>query len=242
MNESKNVFTKIGKWFRGPNGHEELPLRPEAHRQIVTRTSFFRPWARRDQAIQNLQSGFMSLTDLMNAIKQNLERQDQRNEELLHTLQQLPEILQSVPESQRLQTETLRAIHQQMEHQNGQQSRLAEILDKICEADTQQTGALNALRDGVETLSQHDESIASNLNSVGNAMTSLSENTQASAAVLQQMRNNIEDRDQQLEKILTRQGTRFTTMLAVAIFLSIAALAAVATMGYLGYELLNKAR
>jgi DNA repair ATPase RecN len=246
MNEAsdKSVFTRIGDWFRrgGTNGHEELPLQPESQQQIVTRASFFRPWARRDQAIQNLQSGFGTLTDLMAAIKANLERQDQRNEELLHALQQLPQILESVPETNKLQTETLRAIHQQMEHQNGQQTKLAEILDRICDADAQQSSTLEALRDRVETLTEHDQSIASNLNSVGSAMASLSQNTQASTEVLSQMRSNIDDRDRQLESILHRQGTRFTTMLAVAIFLSIAALAAVATMAYLGYEMLNKTR
>jgi chromosome segregation ATPase len=245
MNEAsdKSVFTRIGDWFRlgGRNGHEELPLQPESQQQIVTRASFFRPWARRDHAIQNLQQGFGTLTDLMAAIKANLERQDQRNEELLNALQQLPQILQSVPETNKLQTETLRAIHQQMEQQNNQQTKLAEILDRICDADAQQSSTLEALRDRVETLTEHDQSIASNLNSVGSAMTTLSQNTQASTEVLSQMRSNIDERDRQLENILHRQGTRFTTMLAVAIFLSIAALAAVATMAYLGYEMINKA-
>jgi chromosome segregation ATPase len=245
MNEAsdKSVFTRIGDWFRlgGRNGHEELPLQPESQQQIVTRASFFRPWARRDHAIQNLQQGFGTLTDLMAAIKANLERQDQRSEELLNALQQLPQILQSVPETNKLQTETLRAIHQQMEQQNNQQTKLAEILDRICDADAQQSSTLEALRDRVETLTEHDQSIASNLNSVGSAMTTLSQNTQASTEVLSQMRSNIDERDRQLENILHRQGTRFTTMLAVAIFLSIAALAAVATMAYLGYEMINKA-
>src|SRR4051794_15364593 len=103
MNESsdKSVFSRIGEWFKGgDNGHgrgaSERPLQPEPQSQIVTRASFFRPWARRDNAIQNLQSGFGTLTDLMAAIKANLDRQDQRNEELLAALQQLPRILESV--------------------------------------------------------------------------------------------------------------------------------------------------
>ena len=45
------------------------------------------------------------------------------------------------------------------------------------------------------------------------------------------MRDRINDRDGQLESILHKQGTRFTTMLAVAIFLSISALVAVCVLG-----------
>ena len=56
------------------------------------------------------------------------------------------------------------------------------------------------------------------------------------------MRDNINSRDGELERILHRQGSRFTTMLAVAIFLSIAALVAVGVIGYIGFEALNKVR
>ena len=45
--------------------------------------------------------------------------------------------------------------------------------------------------------------------------------------VLKQMREDTTTRNGELERILHRQGSRFTTMLAVALFLSIAALAAV---------------
>ena len=55
----------------------------------------------------------------------------------------------------------------------------------------------------------------------------------ADAQVLSQMRDNLDARDGQIERVLHRQGVRFTTMLAVAIFLSIAALVAVGVIGYL---------
>ena len=67
-------------------------------------------------------------------------------------------------------------------------------------------------------------------------MQSVSNNTHASTQVLQQMRDNLSARDAELERILHRQGNRFTTMLAVAIFLAIAALVAVGVMGWLIYQ------
>ena len=51
------------------------------------------------------------------------------------------------------------------------------------------------------------------------------------------MRDNLSSRDGQLERVLHRQGVRFTTMLSVAIVLSIAALVAV---GVIGYILINQ--
>ena len=83
------------------------------------------------------------------------------------------------------------------------------------------------------TLGDHDKSIAENLNQVGAAMQTVSHHSKTSSEVLEQMRDNINSREGELQRILHKQGSRYTTMLAIAIFLSIAALAAVCVIGYL---------
>jgi chromosome segregation ATPase len=249
MNEQQTTFlSRIGKWFKGDadgaaggeNGDQ--PLVHQVHRagQMESRSTFLRPWAKRDAEIANLREGFTVLTDLMTTIRDNLEKQGGRQDELLRHLAHLPEALRAIPEGNRVQSETLRAIHQQIEHQSGQQQRLADILSRISDADAQQRSTLDALKDRVETLNQHDQAIADNLNHVGSAMQTVSRTSQASAQVLEQMRDNVNSRDGELERILSKQGTRFTTMLAIAIFLSIAALVAVSVIGYLGYVALQR--
>jgi 4-hydroxybenzoate polyprenyltransferase len=71
------------------------------------------------------------------------------------------------------------------------------------------------------------------MTNLGAALQSVSRNSTAGAQVLEQMRDRINDRDGQIETILHKQGSRFTTMLAVAIFLSISALVAVCVLGYM---------
>lgn len=240
MNDQQTFFSRIGTWFKkGGHYNGDLPLMHEDESNgIEPRGTFLRPWARRDQAIDNLQQGFHTLTDLMSSIKEHLEQNGQRQDQLLNHLAHLPQAIQSIPESNRMQGETLKAIHHQLEHQNDRQKQLADILDKICDADGNQKETLDALNERVETLNQHDQAIAENLQNVGLAMRTVSHNSQTSAQVLEQMRDNIDSRDGQIERILHKQNTRFTTMLAIAIFLSVAALAAVGVVGYL---LLNRA-
>jgi DNA repair ATPase RecN len=251
---SATFFSRIGKWFRRDassdaaggmhGGGANLPLMRDVSQSnvIEPRSTFLRPWARQEQMLQKVNDSFVTLTDLMGTIRDNLEQQNRRQEELLRHMSHLPEVLQSIPESSRLHSETLRAISQQIEHQSGQQSKLADILDRIVEADVQQRSTLGALQERVDDLNETDQAIAENLGSVGQAMQAVSKNSHASAAVLEQMRDNLNSRDGELERILHKQGNRFTTMLAVAIFLSIAALVAVAVMGYLGYEALQRVR
>lgn len=218
----------------GNGGNPMLPGGPPE-----TRSTFLRPWAKRDAAIEQLQMGVGALAELMTGIRENLERTATRQDELVQYLSHLPGALQQLPESARLQSETLRAIQLRMERQSDEQTRLADILERISAADQAHGRTLEGLQERVDTLNQHDKAIAENLNGVGAAMRSLSEHGESSAKVLKQIRDDTTTHGGELERILHRQGNRFTTMLAIAIFLSISALAAVGVVGFL---LLNRAQ
>src|SRR3954447_22614592 len=111
MTEEATFLSRIGKWFkrdhpsetggstRGDLGGESGNHHPGT--ALETRTTFLRPWAKRDAAIANLQDGFNTLTDLMGSIRDNLEQQNRRQDELLGALQLLPQVLQGLPESSR---------------------------------------------------------------------------------------------------------------------------------------------
>ena len=232
-------FSRIGKWFKGDAGStSNLPV--AQHDLIEPRGTFLRPWARRDQAINQLQEGFTALTDLMRSINDNLQEQNRRQDQLIDHLSALPQVLEQIPQGHRMQSETLKAIHEQIGTQTQQQAKLAEILNKISEGDYDQRKMIDSLRDRVESINETDQAISSNLSSLGVAMQGFSRHTETSAKVMEQLRENITTRDAELERVLHRQGNRFTTLLAIAIFLSVAALVAVGVIGYLGYEALQR--
>ena len=213
----------------GGNGGNSLLPNP-----IEPRSTFLRPWARRpDPNLEQLRSAVGALGELMTGIRDNLENSAKRQDEMLQYLSHLPQALQQLPESARVQGEALKAIQLRMERQSTEQQHLAEILEKISTADQVNGRTLEGLQQRVDTLNQHDKAIAENLNEVGEAMQNLGRHSETSAIVLKQMREDTTTRNGELERILQRQGSRFTTMLAVAIFLSIAALAAVGVIGYL---------
>jgi DNA repair ATPase RecN len=232
--DSQTIFSRIGNWFRRTEDDASAVLPHEEDQSLIeSRSTFLRPWARRDQAIQNLQDGFHTLTDLMGAIRENLEKQGKRQDELLGYLSHLPKVMETIPESNRIQGETLKAIHQQIQFQNDQQKTIADILGRISESGGDQREMIDELRQRVENLNEYDQAIAENLRTVGAAMQNVSQNSTASAQVLERMRDNINTRDGELERILHRQNSRFTTMLAIAIFLSVAALVTVVGFGYM---------
>lgn len=264
VTEQTTWLSRIGSWFRRGSGESADSTRSRISddtpannddgnladvlggggnslmpNPIEPRSTFLRPFTRRpDPNIEQLRSAVGALGELMTGIKDSLENNAKRQDEMLQYLSHLPQALQQLPESARVQGEALRAIQLRMERQSTEQERLAEILEKINEADLANGRTLEGLQQRVDTLTQHDKAIAENLNEVGEAMQSLGRHSETSTLVLKQMREDTTTRNGELERILHKQGSRFTTMLAVAIFLSIAALAAV---GVIGYLLLNPA-
>lgn len=232
MSDQQTILTRLGNLFRRNARNGDLPLSHDAN-AIEPRGTFLRPWARRDASIQQLQDSFNTLTDLMSTIRQSLDGQSRRQEELVKYLSHLPDALQSIPESSRVHGETLRAIHGQLEQQNINQNRLGEILDRMSQSDGEQKQNLDEIRERMDAIRETDETISANLSGLGSALQSVTRNSTAGAQVLEQLRDRLNDRDGQLEQIIHRQGTRFTTMLAVAIFLSISALTAVCVIGYM---------
>lgn len=241
---SQTVFSRISNWFKPgttetPSG--DLPLENEQatlEQSAVERpgpvpvTTFLKPWAKREAALMQLQEGFNTLNDLISSVKESLDRQALRQDELLNVLQHLPAALRAIPENSRLQTETLKAVGEQLQRHNVHYHRLADVLEKVSDSSTDQKKILDLMNDRVEVIAQQDVRMAEGMRSVSSAMETVSQNSQASAQVLDQLKNNARTRDMELQWILHKQGIRFTAMLSVAIFLSIAALGAVCFIGW----------
>jgi uncharacterized phage infection (PIP) family protein YhgE len=251
----QSLMSRIGNWFkRGGEGRHgeadgtspefivnnengtasDITGEPAMSGQVVEpRSTFLRPWAKRDAAIENLQSGLSAIGDLMGGIREHMEKQSKRQDELLGYLSHLPAALEQLPESNRAHAEALKAIHESMNRQGAQQSKLGEILERITQADGQTGRTLQALTDHVEQLRRHDQAVAENLNQVGDAMENLGKNTATSATVLQQLRDNSATRDSDIERILQQQTNRFTVLLVVATLLMVSTLVAVGALGYM---------
>ena len=193
---------------------------------LEPRGAFLRPKARRNSPVEALEHGLSTLADLMAGIRVGLEAQSRRQEDLARCLAHLPELIGQMPENHRLQLEALGALRQQLERQNAQQGQLADVLERINQADVDQGRALDAL-------CGHEAAISNNLDRFGVVMQSVGANSDAGTRVLEQLSRNIEHRDNELERSIKRQNTRLTALLAIAISLSAIALGSVAVMAFL---------
>jgi DNA repair exonuclease SbcCD ATPase subunit len=242
MNEPETFLNRIGRMFRrsakpGGNGGTSTLTEGDGHASssvsVEAHPVTLRPWKKNTAAIAQLQDGFNSLTDLMGDIRQNMVSQGRRQDELIGHLAALPKLLESIPENNRIQGETLKAIHAQILHHGEQQQTLGEILERLAESGTDQKDLLEGLRERVETLNHQDKAMADSLSSVSVSLESSSKASAVSAQVLENLRDNLRARDGEVEKLLKRQGTRFTVLLSIAIVVAVIALASAAVMAFL---------
>jgi len=68
----QSVFSRISHWFKPADPLDAAPALPLANETIPV-TTYLKPWAKRDAALTQLQQGFVALTDLMSAVKANLD-------------------------------------------------------------------------------------------------------------------------------------------------------------------------
>jgi methyl-accepting chemotaxis protein len=124
-------------------------------------------------------------------------------------------------------------VHEQLQRHADQEQTLGDILEKLTESGGDQKDLLEGLRERVETLSHQDKAIADNMQSVSVALEQTSRHSAVGTQVLESLRENIVSRDEDMHRVIQRQNLRVTTLLVVAICVSIAALAAVFFMGYM---------
>jgi hypothetical protein len=197
------------------------------------RGSIFRPWAKRDVALQNLSESFVTLTQLMSAIRESLERQHNRQDEFFRLLGQLPQVIETIPESHRTQADAMRNIYDQLAKQNNAQATLGEVLGRIVDTSSEQRKLIEAFGEQLDGLRQTDASISSNLASVGTAMQTLGQNSQTSANVLVQVQEGLRQRDEAVQQILQRQNQRFNFILWLSVVLAITTILSLVMVTYL---------
>lgn len=293
-----SLLARVGTWFRrtpqepdmqrsegATQVQEERPEPVEPPRQELPEPPIKPPApflvrGKRPGANKNVQKGMSALAEMTGAVRQDLQKQGERHEQLLRYLSHLPKIISQFPETARLQGEAMKAIHSQMERHaaqhaaqqatyieqrsrdaaafarqsaeqasrhEAQQARLASILEGLTCADAARGEAVTSLAEQVEALRRQElvithglsrfgdnvERFGANLADFGASVQTAAHNAQAGARLIEEIRQELGRRESTLEQAVNRNNTRFTSMLAVAITVSVAAMTSVVVMGYL---------
>jgi dsDNA-specific endonuclease/ATPase MutS2 len=169
-----------------------------------------------------------NLADLLSAMRESVDRQNQRQDELLTYLSQVPKALEHLPENTRVQAESLAGIRQFLENQSSTSRQMSVILDKVGQATVDQRKILDSVRQRLDTLHESDQKVAEHFSSFAGALATSSDTTRLAGEMLKALETNIRQRDEALERILNIQQRRHTILMTAAVILSAASLVATA--------------
>ncbi len=218
-------MAKLSGFFTG-RSVEEPPLLQDIE-VSQPRNTGFRPFSR---PAKERNDNVTALTDLLISMRETIERQGQRHEELMTYLSHLPKAMEMVPELSRQQAETLAVVKQHLENQGPQSRQMSGILEKVGQAAVDQRRILDSVRQRLDMLSEHDQQVATHFNNFANALKTSSDTTQLAGDLIKSIEARIRERDEADERRIRSRDRTHTIMLVASMILSAAALIA-ATVG-----------
>lgn len=214
---------KLGKIFRR-NRTEPVQVDSETSGPPAKRSA-----RGREAAIQRLEEGYTQVLDTMQSLRQHMEAQAQRSDKLISMMEGIPEVLRSIPETNKRQTEVLQAMQGHIESQSKTTNQLSTALTDLAGVTERQQTALTEFQKQMDASRASTESLRDSLGILSETMETMTDasksNVDAVNAIAAQSRSN-QDRTESLYKKAQRQSTIMSSVSWAM------ALAALAVSGY----------
>lgn len=227
--------------------------------QLKDKVSNFFAWARKNKepvsvdvarredaepakevTLNQLKQGYSEVVETMKSVRTHLEEQSGRSEQMLGLMQDLPEVLRSIPEGTRTQTRMLEAIHANLQQQNETSTHLTSAITGLASAAASQEKALTQISDHItdeqDTRGQLNEGVATLNSTLGHVMDSNVATRDSMGAVVEQTRVN----DERMRQMYQRSQKMNTAMVLLCLALATGALALGGYMAFLVNKVVNE--
>ena len=215
----------IDEDFDAGFGGPLLPPEPPSRRRVRN--------SKPDTAIDEVRAGMSALASLLTGIQQHMEKQDARQEELAERQREVVACLSHLPAASAIQNESLAAIREQITQGVTTQTRLCSALERLGGLQETTGDALTSITRRIDQMDARDANFANSMEKVCDAMQTVSRASETGAIVLERVRNTLATQQDGMSTTLDKHQNRFNALMAVAIAVSVAALAVVAGVGYL---------
>jgi hypothetical protein len=230
------LWRKIGDFILGNSNELPLkasspPARLPSSESIETKRSYFlRPFARQDAAIASLQRGFNGLYDLLTGLQENLDRLNRRQEEIISYLSHIPELIQTLPETNRNQADAMRNLNRHIQDNASQQKLLSDMVVKVGENSREQQAAIETLALRVDTVVENGDRLLSSIRQVCSSINAMNQSNDSNTQIVRHIQDALRRQDESMEAAFLRQNSRLTTWLALSFGLTFFCMAGIGTI------------
>lgn len=193
------------------------PVKPEAIVKKATGGSI-----ERKQNIEMLNEAFNKLVNQLQGINEHLGKQVTQNEDLMKRIDQMPELLESLPNAVENQKQVVEGLTEQFKARALKDRQFVESIDKIPVETARQTNALIDMGHKISVVADIDAQMSENFNKFNDTLAKLDADTVSQTDGIMQMSKTFAASDRYLKYIVSRQNKRFMwifmTALGVCVF------------------------
>jgi len=171
------------------------------------------PASREDKSVLQLKKGYNEIVDTMSAMRTHMEQQSDRADRMLEIMEQLPKVLESIPETTTAQTHVLQAIHQNIQTQNETQVQLSAALTNLASATQQQEDAVKGIRN---ELSHQRGEQAEIINSLSGTLGQVTAASVANTDAMRAVAKKAEETDRNTAELFEKSRRNFVGVTVIS--------------------------
>ncbi|MEE9405314.1 MAG: hypothetical protein V3V20_10495 [Algisphaera sp.] len=173
----------------------------------------------RELTIQQLKQGYGEVVETMKSVRNHLDQQAGRNEQMLDLMKGIPEVLKSIPESNQRQTEMLSVIQQNLERQNETAGHLTKAIVSLASASEKQGTTLEGINERMHAEDVSRQKLNATVASLDNTMGGVQDSSTATRESMHAMTEQSRMNDERMRDMYQR--SQRTTLLMVILCLAV---------------------
>lgn len=218
-----NFWTRVQGLFRARNADGEL-MEPSTDTAVATVENKHGSNllsrvgdAFTGKTYEKIEAGQQQVLDLIKSIAVHLDTQSQRSERMAGSLAQLAHSLSSMPEANRLQGDTLRALVSHVAAGNSKTETLAALLSELQKNQSVHGRVLENLSVNAQTTQISDRQMAESIRNFSDTMDALGVNARQQTNMISRLSEVEEKQDARLIELIRKQNRRFNSLFVVTL-------------------------
>jgi uncharacterized coiled-coil DUF342 family protein len=165
------------------------------------------------------------LVDRLEEINAGISLQTQQNIQLVDKINQLPDLLSSLPQQAQEQRQILQELSAELKTKSANDHKMQETIVAMTEQASEQTHKLGQIEEHLHVAERTDSRLCENMGKVSQSLEKLDSNTISQTEWIQQMSRAFTATDRYLKYTLAQQQRRLMWIFAVGMAVSVVAIA-----------------
>jgi chromosome segregation ATPase len=182
-------------------------------------------WAKKDQAIKQLQEGYDRVTGLIEEVHNHLVTQGERGDRICTSLEQIAKSVSDTPTLTRQQSQRLDTIGTQIETTNLRTQQLAESVQEVPKIIRLQSDSLSGIARQLEMAQEQGVLANQTMDKLCGAIQTLNDSSNAQAKALWSMNATAGEQNDLLTQLVRRQSRLFIALVVICALMAAGSIA-----------------